>query len=185
MNRVKFIQTLRKHLSELPAYEVEKSVNYFNEMIDDRIEEGMTEEEAVADIGDVRLVAERILDEERPLLEQLKSQIMPKKGLSGWVIALLILGAPLWLSLLLAAGLLFLAVCLIALAVWVVALAFTVQGGATIISSLFRIGDGVLPVLATLSVGLIMVGLGILLLPVAKSFSQFLFSWLGRFRKKG
>ncbi len=47
MKKEEFLNELTGRLSELPPQEREKSLSYFSEMIDDRMEEGMKEEEAV------------------------------------------------------------------------------------------------------------------------------------------
>ncbi len=47
MKREVFIESLKIALSDLPEEEIQSSLAYFNEMIDDRIDEGMTEEEAI------------------------------------------------------------------------------------------------------------------------------------------
>ena len=97
MNKYEFLAQLRKQLELIPEEDARASVDYYAEMIDDRMEEGLSEEAAVAAIGDVKEIARNIL-EETPA-EQKK----PRK-ISGWVVVLLVLGAPVWLSLLIAAA---------------------------------------------------------------------------------
>ena len=65
-------------------------------MIDDRIEEGMSEQEAVQDLGDAGMLAEQIVSAQ-PLKEKKLSN--PMKVL---IIVLIVLGSPLWACLLLA-----------------------------------------------------------------------------------
>ena len=93
MNKYEFLAQLRKQLELISEEDARASVDYYAEMIDDRMEEGLSEEAAVAAIGDVREIARNILAETP--VEQKK----PRK-ISGWVIVLLVLGAPVWLSLL-------------------------------------------------------------------------------------
>ena len=102
MNKHAFMTELRAALAGLPAADVEERLNFYAEMIDDRIEEGMTEEEAVADIGSVELIASRIL-EDIPLANIVRDSVKPKRKLQVWEILLLILGSPIWGSLLIAA----------------------------------------------------------------------------------
>lgn len=101
MNRSEFLAALKQKLRGLPEEEIESSVEYYSEMIDDRIGEGMSEEEAVAAVGSVDEATSRIL-EEVPLAKLVRDRVMPKRKLSGWEIALLIIGSPLWLTLLIA-----------------------------------------------------------------------------------
>ena len=51
MNKTEFLDALRHALGKLPSYEVEQSIAFYAEMIDDRIEDGMSEQEAVAALG--------------------------------------------------------------------------------------------------------------------------------------
>ena len=92
MTKLEFLAALRNKLSGLPAEEIEERLTFYSEMIDDGIEEGLTEEDAVARIGAIECV-------EMPDRRSVK----PKRQLSPCVIVLLILGAPLWISFLVAA----------------------------------------------------------------------------------
>ena len=102
MNKQDFIASLRASLSGLPKQDVEDRLNFYSEMIDDRIEEGLTEQEAVLAIGSVTTVSSQILAD-IPLSKIAKEKIKPKRGLRAWEILLLALGSPIWLSLLIAA----------------------------------------------------------------------------------
>lgn len=51
--RVEFLKAIEDNLSNLPVVEVEKVMSYYNESIEDRIEDGMTEEEAVKSLGNI------------------------------------------------------------------------------------------------------------------------------------
>ena len=53
MNKRDFIESLRAKLLGLPKQEVEERLAFYGEMIEDRKEEGLTEEQAVAAIGSV------------------------------------------------------------------------------------------------------------------------------------
>ena len=102
MNKQDFIASLRASLSGLPKQDVEDRLNFYSEMIDDRIEEGLTEQEAVSAIGSVETVSSQIIAD-IPLSKIAKEKIKPKRGLRAWEILLLALGSPIWLSLLIAA----------------------------------------------------------------------------------
>ena len=73
-------------------------MTFYTEMIDDRMEEGLSEEDAVAAVGSVEEIAAQILAD-TPLTKLRKEKVKPKRKLAGWEILLLILGSPLWLSL--------------------------------------------------------------------------------------
>lgn len=102
MNKNEFLVCLREKLSGLPEEDAEKYAEYYCEMIDDRIEDGMSEEEAVADVGSVDEIVTEIL-RSTPLVKLVKEKVKPKRKLRAWEIVLLAVGSPLWLALGLAA----------------------------------------------------------------------------------
>jgi uncharacterized membrane protein len=102
MNKIGFILELKDKLSALPKSEVEERLSFYCEMIEDRIEDGLSEEEAVEEIGTVDEIARQIASE-IPLTKIVKENIKPKRKLSTVEIVLLVLGAPLWVSLIVAA----------------------------------------------------------------------------------
>lgn len=63
MNQEQFLNTLRRLLRKLPLEELEQVVEYYREMIADKIESGQPEEEAVRGLGNVYELARRILAE--------------------------------------------------------------------------------------------------------------------------
>ena len=97
-----FLDALREHLAGLPQEDIEERLAFYAEMIDDRVEEGITEEEAVAAIGSVEEIFAQII-EEIPFTKLVKERIRREKRLSAWEIVLLAVGSPIWLALLIAA----------------------------------------------------------------------------------
>lgn len=61
MNKKQLVEELKKKLCCLSQNDIEKSIDYYCEMIDERMEEGLTEEQAVAAIGTADEIAEQIL----------------------------------------------------------------------------------------------------------------------------
>ena len=102
MNKEQFITELKDGLSGLPQNDIDERVLFYTEMIDDRMEEGMSEEEAISGIGSVEEIVSQIISEV-PLTKIVKKRITPDRALRTWEIVLIVLGSPLWLSLLLAA----------------------------------------------------------------------------------
>ena len=103
MNKQEFLSQLRSGLSGLPQTDIEGHIGFYGEMIDDRIEEGVPEEEAVRQIGTVEEVIEEIIAE-TPLTKLVKEKVKPKRALKAWEIVLIILGSPIWLPLLIGAA---------------------------------------------------------------------------------
>lgn len=101
MNKQEFLDKLEKGLHGLPQNDIKERLIFYSEMIDDRMEEGFTEEEAVSGIGAVDDVVSQIIAE-TSLSKLVKEKVRPKRALRVWEIVLLILGSPIWISLLFA-----------------------------------------------------------------------------------
>ena len=108
MKKQEFLDELKKALWALSEDEQKSSLEYYAEMIDDRMEDGLSEEEAVAAIGTLDEIVEQIMSESphAPVVvnKEEKQTVQPKQAkekgrVQPWIIVLLILGAPLWISL--------------------------------------------------------------------------------------
>lgn len=100
MTKIEFLSALRENLYGLPKEDIEQSLDYYSEIIEDRIEDGLTEEAAVDALGTAEEVAEQILmDASLPKI--IKTKVKPSRPLKIWEVILLILGSPIWLTLLL------------------------------------------------------------------------------------
>ena len=97
MKKTEFLYRLDELLEALPSGDAKRSLDYYGEMIDERVESGMSEEEAVAELGSPESIAEQILGEVAPCTPKRTRKRSPL------TIILLILGSPVWLSLLIAA----------------------------------------------------------------------------------
>ena len=102
MTKNTFLNALRERLAGLPKEDVENRISFYQEMIEDRIDDGLSEEEAVEDIGTIDEVVNDIA-RETPLRKLVKEKVKPKRSLRAWEIVLIILGFPLWFPLLLTA----------------------------------------------------------------------------------
>ena len=101
MSKQEFLEQLRQGLKGLPTADIEERVIFYGEMIDDRIEEGVTEDEAVLSVGSVEKIVEQVVAD-TPFAKIAKERIKPKRRLSVGEIVLLALGSPIWLSLIIA-----------------------------------------------------------------------------------
>lgn len=102
MEKREYLDTLRKNLNGMPEKDIEHALSYYAEMIDDRVEDGMSEREAVADIVSPEEAAAETL-RAIPLHKLVIERVRPKRALRVWEIILLALGSPIWVSLLIAA----------------------------------------------------------------------------------
>lgn len=101
MNKAEFLEALSKKLSVLPQEDIQKSIDYYSEIIDDMTEDGLNETEAVESIGTADEIASQILMD-IPLPKLVKAKVTLKRSLKGWEIALIILGFPVWFPLIIA-----------------------------------------------------------------------------------
>ncbi|MBQ9113077.1 MAG: DUF1700 domain-containing protein [Clostridia bacterium] len=109
MTKQQFVLAVCERLGDLPQSVIDGSLDYYCEMIDDRMEEGATEEEAVAAMGTPEDIASQILME-TPLPKLVKVKKESSRGLRRWEMVLLVIGSPLWIILLLAAAMIFISV---------------------------------------------------------------------------
>ena len=167
MRKKEFLEKLRASLWAMPEADKERSVDYYAEMIDDRMEDGLSEEEAVAAIGDLDEIVKQILNESpRPPATVKNESKQQKRGLEAWMIVLLVLGSPLWIPLVASAAgtviSVYVSLWSVVIVLYVVAVAVGVAAVGCIIGSFFMIGRT-----ATLAVAwgaaLLCAGLAILL----------------------
>lgn len=160
MNKQEFLSLLRGRLVGLPAEDLEATLSYYAEMIDDRVEDGMSEEAAVAAIGTPADIAARIIGQ-TPLVKIAKERVRPRRRLRAWEIVLLVLGSPVWLPLLLAAAIVVLALYIV---LWTLVAVVWVVGAACAVGAVAGIACAV-PAIFTgnVSVSLLYAGAGLAL----------------------
>ncbi|MBQ6541896.1 MAG: DUF1700 domain-containing protein [Lachnospiraceae bacterium] len=167
MNKETFLAELRNALRGFPEEDIEERVAFYSEMIDDRMEEGLTEEDAIAQTGAIQnIVSQTIAD--TPLHKLVKENARTRKPMSTGEIVLLVVGSPLWLAL----GIAFLAVMLalyiilwaLVVVLWAIEVSFIVSALACVASAvyLFTQGESIYALMA-LGAGLFLAGLSIFL----------------------
>lgn len=162
MRKADFLKKLKRRLWALQRKEKQSTLQYYKEVIEDRIENGMEEEAAVASLGSAEALAEKILSDAQ-------EQGTVTSGKKILFLTLLILGSPLWLSLLLAAFSVVLSLYIVlwslVFSFWAVIVSFGVSSIACFffsIASLFPLFSHI-PSLHALAIGCILSG-GMLLL---------------------
>lgn len=73
MNKEQFLSELSRRLDGLNGNDLYRTLEYYAEMIDDRVEEGMSEEAAVAALGDLEAIAREIM-QDAPARESAKRE---------------------------------------------------------------------------------------------------------------
>ena len=184
MTKLQFLFALRDRLAGLPQNDIEERLRFYSEMIEDRMEEGLSEEEAVAAVGSVDEIASQITAEIPSTTKK-----TAKRHLKTWEIILLILGAPLWVSLLIAVFSIVLSVYISAWAVIVslwsafVSVAACALGGV-VGGVVLVIGKHSLPGIALIGAGALCAGISIFLFVGCKmatkgliSLTKHIFKW--------
>lgn len=164
MKKSEFLSALERALAVLPREDAQERLNFYSEMIEDRMEEGLSEAEAVGAVGAPAEIAAQILRE----FPRETVKTGNKRRLKGWETALLILGSPLWLSLLVAAVAvvlsLYASLWALVISLWAAFVSLIAAGGATaVMGGDFALRGQGIPGAAMLGVGMVALGLGIFL----------------------
>ncbi len=173
MNKNEFLLLLEEQLSVLPQKDREEHLNFYREMLEDRIEEGLPEEDAVAAMGSAHEIAAQILSD-APVKEVCPAPKHPKSRDRAWKTVFLILGSPVWLPLLIAAFAvifaLFAALWCIVLGLWAAFAAVAVSAVAAVAGGIVLLCDGgSYPGAAMICAGAVCAGAAILLFLGCKS----------------
>ncbi len=165
MNKQEFLLSLRKGLSGLPQDDIEERLSFYSEIIDDKIEEGISEEQALAETGSVDEIVSRIIAD-IPLTKLVKDKITPKRKLLAPEILLLILGSPIWLSLavtvLAVIFSLYISLWSIVISLWSIFVCLAACSiGGVLVCVIFAVGGNTASGLAMLAAGALCAGLAI------------------------
>ena len=139
MNKKEFLEELEKRLQALPKEEIQERLEFYSEAIDDRVEEGKTEEQAIEEIGTLDEVTWEIV-KKTPLVTLVKEKVKPKRKMRTWEIVLLCVGFPLWFPLLITAFVLLLVAYILA---WVLVIVTYSVEMATATAGLAGISAGI------------------------------------------
>jgi len=170
MDKLDFLMALEETLSQLPEEDRRASIEYYSEIIDDRMEEGMSETDAVASLGSAEKIAEQILMD-MPLGKLVKSKVKNRRPMGAGEIVLLILGFPLWFPLLVAVLAVIFSIYVslwsVVISLYAVFAALAASGVGIVLGSIVLcIFSGIPQGLFLLGAGLICAGLALFFLPV-------------------
>lgn len=173
MTKLEFIYELSEKLSELPKADVRERLNFYIEMIEDRVEEGISEEDAVAAVGSVDEIAAQIKAELLPGKTIVKRE---KRSPRVWEIVLFVLGFPLWFPLLIAAASvifsIYVSVWSVIISLWMVFASLAMCAIAAVFAgAVLTFGKTVLGGIAMIGAGLVLAGLSILFFFVCRAVS--------------
>ena len=179
MTKQEFLSALEKELSPLSRRERRDRLAFYGEIIADRIEEGCSEEEVIRDIGTPDEVGSQIRTEAKRserscaiarLIARTEQRSERGAGLPREKISalLVILGSPIWASLLVAAAAVLFSVYIslwaVVISVWAVCASLAAVGVASVFLGVFlAVPFGLAPGAAILAAGNISAGLAIFL----------------------
>lgn len=164
MKKQEFLDKLKKRLWAMPEADVQNSLDYYSEMIDDRMEDGLAEEEAVAAVGDLEEIVNQILSEtpRPPVVVKPKET---KDNTKTWMIILLILGSPVWIPLVASAAAtvfsVYVSLWSVVIALYATAFALGIAALGCVFGSFFMIGS-MAKVIVAWGAALVCAGLAIL-----------------------
>ena len=167
MNKTQFCALLGNKLKPyLSPKEMYKTLNFFEEMIDDRIDEGLSEEEAVSQLGDINIIVDQILDEHNIEKKQTKLiwRFIPQKISSelGFIIGVLLF--PVWITIFSLGASLFIVILSIIFSIVLTIIAIFIGGILLILKSPFYLiyERNISYFLDTLGFGFVNTGIGLI-----------------------
>lgn len=191
MNKRKFIKELEEELNYYRVTDINNTIAYYDEMIDDRLEADESESSIIASLETPNQIAMRLALIERPGGQKKRSPTF-----TALIVVLLILGSPLWGSLALTAAVL---VATGYLLIWLgpaLAGIFSVSfvfGGivSLILSPVVMVNQGFVIGLMQFGVGFVMAGVGILCGVISRFTAKYLIvysgnltRWIGRLLRR-
>ena len=165
MTKAEYLERLRASLALMAPEEREAQLAYYEELFDDMLEDGMSEDQVVDHLGEPEAVAEELLAE-MPMAMLVKNRVRSSGKPSALTIVLLVLGAPLWLPLLIAA---FAVLLSLLISLWAVGLSLGIvlpAVGISLIALGFASLFGYASLTPLLALGSILCGAGVLILGV-------------------
>ena len=179
MNKQSYLEQIRRLLQRLPEEDRERSLAFYAESIDDRMEDGMSEEAAVASMESPEKAAETILMD-MPIPKLVKARVKERR-MGAAEILLLALGFPLWFPLLLTVLILGLTVYLLVwalvLALGAVVLALGLSAAALLVAGVYSI------IKAAISLGVLNFGAALVLTGLTVLLG-FVLVWAGKLAVK-
>lgn len=178
MNKTEFMRQLATELVNAQVRDADNTLDYYAELIADRLEAGQAEPEIIASLEQPAQIVRQLKAESNEI-----PQHQPRsKAMLALLILLLILGCPLWGSLLLVAVLLIAIGYALIWLIPILAAVFTASGligGAVslLLSLLVVLQQGWLIGLMQLGISLVMLGVGLLAGGLAWYTAKYLMRW--------
>ena len=98
MNKQEFLTELKKRLSGIPKKDIDQTIEFYEELILDKMEEGQTEEEAIASLDSIDEIVKATLSNVS-IPKLVKEKFAPKRSLKTWEIVVIASTAIIWIPL--------------------------------------------------------------------------------------
>ena len=162
MTKKEFLEKGRKGLSGLPQEEIEERLAFYSEMIDDRMEEGLSETDAIKQIIATDETVSRLFSNSSKKEEWQRE----KSAENGAKTALIVAGSPLWVVLVVTAFVigisLLVTVWSVVIALWAVFVSLAVSAPVSVLGGIgIALLGRPLAGLAMIGIGLICAGLAV------------------------
>ena len=177
MNKQEFIDELRAKLSKIPNIDIEEHLRFYEEMINDRMEDGLSEEEAIGGIGSIDEICSQASQDapkshlnlnkarQKAELKRKRKIIILSSTAIIWGPILIALGATAFaiaVSLLAVAISLFATLWALVASAWAIFGAFALSAPTSVLLALLNIFNGnILPGIAIIGGGMVVAGLAI------------------------
>ncbi len=169
MTKSEYLKQLNSALRPIKCKERQRSLAYFSEAIDDRMEDGVSEEQAVSELESIPAAAERIIAEASEL-----GNLKVKR--SPWTITLVILGFPVWFPLLAAVAVivlsLYMTVWILIGTLFIISVSFALSGVCSLVFLFWIVFLSPLSAIMAMGIGLILSGIGVALFIPAMYFAK-------------
>lgn len=168
MNKHEYIDALKNNLKMVDEKTLKETLDYYKEMIDDKIEDGTLEIDAISEMPKPEDAATEVLLN-LPLTKLVKRKVTPNRTLKAWEIVLIVLGSPVWLALVIAAisivFSIYITIWSIVIALFATCIVLAIGGLGSIVLSIINAfcGMSAASIFFIIGIGISMLGVGILL----------------------
>ena len=163
MLKEEFLSKLEKRLLGIPKEDLERTLDYYNEIISDKVEDGMSEEEAINSLGTFDEVVKNTL-KDIPFKKLVKEKLQSNRKLKTWEIVLISATAIIWLPIAISLAAAFLS---LYVGLWSGVIALGAGAVSCAATSLIVIVGIIDLVTANVGSGLVLIGVGVASLGIA------------------
>ncbi len=152
MKKNEFLKQLKKEISHLDINEQNDVLSYYSELIDDRIENNQNEEDVIASLGSIEVIAHDIEEERKvvsPNNQSVKKQINSSSSVNIPLIVILILLSPFYIII-----------------PFVIIISFYVVAFSFFGSGIFGLIGSIVQMVKDLPVGVLQLGVSLLLISI-------------------